>query len=373
MSIKEIEAKSILKIQKKIDSWFISRYGMNLYRGCMHNCTYCDGRAEGYYLNGQFGRDVEVKINAPKLLQKELGSVRKKLKPSYVMLSGGVGDSYQPIDEKYQLSRKVLQLILEYNLPVHVLTKSTLVERDIDILKAINKKTRAIVSFSFSSVDNKLSHIFEPGVPLPEERLRIIKLLKKEGLTVGMFLLPVIPFITDNPKIIDESIKKGKDAGLDFIIFGGMTLKKGRQKEYFMDIIRTYYPGLVSKYENIYLDDKWGHASEIYYKKINHTFYEIAKKYNISKRVPLKTFRDILDDNDLVVVLLEHIDYLLKIKGKKSNYGSAAYSISKLEKPLSFYKNELTKIKGVGPKTEKIILEILERKNSTYYQELSEE
>lgn len=178
MSIKEVKAKSILRKHKKIESWFISHYGMNLYRGCTHNCVYCDGRAEGYYVDGEFGKDVVVKVNAIDILQRELSPKRKRtpFKRSFIMVGGGVGDSYQPIEKEYQLTRKALQLINQYNFPVHMLTKSTLIKRDIDILKKINEKYRVIVSFSFSSVDDKISAVFEPGVPSPTERLKNTRL-----------------------------------------------------------------------------------------------------------------------------------------------------------------------------------------------------
>ena len=130
MTIREIEAKSILRKYKKIDSWFISRYGMNLYRGCIHNCIYCDGRSEGYYVDGEFGEDVTVKINAIEILRQELDPKRKRtpFKRSFMIIGGGVGDSYQPIEEKYQLSRRALELVDEYNFSVHVLNKSTLIK-----------------------------------------------------------------------------------------------------------------------------------------------------------------------------------------------------------------------------------------------------
>ncbi len=104
MSIKETEAKSILRKHKKIDSWFLSRYGMNLYRGCTHNCVYCDGRAEGYYVEGEFGKDVVVKVNAVEILKKELDPKRKRIpfKRGFILVGGGVGDSYQPIEKKIQ-------------------------------------------------------------------------------------------------------------------------------------------------------------------------------------------------------------------------------------------------------------------------------
>ena len=372
MTIKEIEAKSILRKHKRIDSWFISRYGMNLYRGCTHNCVYCDGRSEGYYVDGEFGEDVSVKVNAIEILRRELDPKKKRtpFKRSFVIIGGGVGDSYQPIEEKYQLSRRTLELVDEYNFPVHVLTKSTLVKRDIDILKKINKKNRAIVSFSFSSIDDEISAVFEPGVPLPSERLKTLTFIKNEGIACGMFLLPVIPFITDTPELMEETIRKASEINLDFIIFGGMTLKEGRQKDYFSKVLKQHYPELIIEYENIYQKNKWGEAAGEYYNSINLNFNSIIKKYKIPPRIPLALYKDILEENDLVVVVLEHIDYLLKLKGRTSPYGYPAYSISQLKEPLSSIKRELKRIKGVGKVTESIILEILKTRNSSYYKKL---
>ncbi len=372
MNIKEIEANSILRRHRKIDSWFISHYGMNLYRGCAHNCAYCDGRAEGYYVEGEFGDNVEVKVNAIELLRRELSPKGKRapLKRSYIMVGGGVGDSYQPIEEKYQLTRKALQLIYGYNFPVHLLTKSTLIERDFDVIKKINEMSRAIVSFSFSSMDDEISAIFEPGVPAPTDRLKTLSHFKSRGIAAGMFLLPVIPFITDKPELIEEALRKAGEAKLDFVIFGGMTLKEGRQKDYFLNALKDRYPGLAAGYQRIYRGDRWGQAVEEYYSSLNRMFSGIAQKYKIPVRIPPELYRDILSENDLVIVMLEHIDYLLKLKGKNSPYGYAAYSISQLKQPLSTMRNELQKLKGVGAAAESIILEILETGGSSYHEKL---
>ncbi len=373
MSIKEVKAKSILRKHKKIESWFISHYGMNLYRGCTHNCVYCDGRAEGYYVDGEFGQDVVVKVNAIDILQRELSPKRKRtpFKQSFIMVGGGVGDSYQPIEKEYQLTRKALRLVNQYNFPVHMLTKSTLIKKDIDILKKINEKNRVIVSFSFSSVDDKISAIFEPGVPSPTERLKTLAFFKDNGFACGMFLVPVIPFITDTPKLIEGAIKKAVEVGLDFVIFGGMTLKQGKQKDFFFNILKKHYPKLTNEYENIYTGDKWGNAAGEYYSSINQTFNTIAKTYKIPRRIPVSLFKDILSEDDLVIVILEHIDYFLKTEGRPSPYGYAAYSISKLKEPLRAMRGDLQKLKGVGKTTERIILEILDIGTSSYYKKLS--
>jgi DNA repair photolyase len=370
--VKEIEAKSILRKHKKIDSWFLSRYNMNLYRGCTHNCVYCDGRAEGYYVEGEFGSDVAVKINALEVLRRELDPKRKRtpFKRGYVMVGGGVGDSYQPVEEKYELTRKTLALLSEKKFPVHVLTKSTLVKRDVDILKKINENSRAIVSFSFSSTDEKLSRIFEPGVPSSRKRLETISFFKDEDIACGMFLLPVIPFITDTKEVMEKTIQDAQDVGVDFIIFGGMTLKEGKQKEYFLNVLQQYYPKLVLEYQMIYQGSKWGEAIPDYYSQLHQTFNTLMKQYKIPKRIPPELFKDILSENDLVIVILEHLDFLLKLEGKKSPFGYAAYSLSQVQEPLSTMLNKLDTIKGVGKTTENIIREILNTGSSTFYEQL---
>lgn len=374
MNIKEIKAKSILRKHKKIDSWFISCYAMNLYRGCLHNCVYCDGRTEKYQIQGEFGKDIEIKINAIEILQRELDPKRKRkpFKKCFMMVGGGACDGYQKTEEKYQLTRNVLHLIEKFGYPVQLLTKSTLIERDLDVIKRINEKSRAIVNFSFSSVDEKISQIFEPNVPSPEKRLNTINLFKRNGISCGMFLMPVIPFLTDSPEMIENSIRKAKDAGVDYIIFSGMTLKIGRQQDYFYSQLKKHFPNLISKYHNIYKGDKWGNVTHEYYSTINQRFDSLTNKFQMPKRMPLHLFQNILDENDKVMVILEHIDYLLKLKGQISPYGYAAWSISKLDQPLTEIRQKLRSLKGVGSVTEKIIKEILDTGNSSYYKKLME-
>ena len=344
---------------------------MNFYRGCNHNCVYCDGRAEGYYVDGEFGDDVAVKINAPELLRRELDPKRKRkpMRRSFLMLGGGVGDSYQPVEKKYGLSRQALQIIYDYGFPVHILTKSTLVKRDLDLIKKINQKSRAIVSFSISSADDKISRIFEPGVPSPSARFATLGLFKSEGIACGVFLMPVIPFITDTSSMIEDVVKKVKETGIDFVIFGGMTLKRGRQQDYFLSVLRKYYPELLPEYDKIYPDHKYGEAIPQYYKSVSRVFDTIASQHRVPKRIPVHLFKDILEENDLVAVILEQLDYLLRLKGAKSPFGYAAYSLSRLEQPISSLKN-LQEIKGVGEATEKIIREIIKTRTSVYYEKM---
>lgn len=376
ITVHEIIAKSLLRKSKRIDSWFLAAYGMNIYRGCEHNCLYCDGRAEKYQVEGEFGFEVSVKVNAIKLLERELDPKRKRtpFRKGYICIGGGVGDSYQPIEKKYKLTRQVLELLGEKDFPVHILTKSHLVLRDIDLLKKINEKKRVIVSFSLSSARDDISKHFEPMASSPSQRLEAAKQLKKAGIAVGIFLLPVIPFVTDSKEIITETLEKIQNANADFIMFGGMTLKEGRQKDFFYNTLGELYPELLPAYNNIYRSDhwgsKWGNATGDYYSSIQQIFNGAIRQYPLPQRIPPEFYVDLLDENDKVVVMLEHIDYFLKSRGKTSPYGYAAYSISQLKQPLSNMKSDLCSLKGVGKVTERIILEILTTGKSSFLEKL---
>ena len=372
MKVQEIQAKSILRKHKKIDSWFISHYGMNLYRGCIHNCIYCDGRAEKYQVTGDFGEEVAVKVNAIEILNRELDPKRnrKPFKRSFMMVGGGVGDSYQAVERRYALTRQALELIHKYGFATHILTKSTLVERDFDIIKQINASNRALVSFSFSSVDDEISRFVEPGVPSPSERLKTLERFKAAGIACGMFLMPVIPFLTDSPQRIEMAVEEAKRVGLDYIIFSGMTLKSGQQKDHFIQHIRRQYPELEAAYESIYPGDQWGMATKEYYDSINQSFHRIAKQYRMPTRIPSHLFNDILDEDDKVLVILDQLDYLAKQAGRRSPYGYAAYSLSQQKRPLGELRGHLQRIKGIGRVTESIIHEILDTGTSRYYDKL---
>jgi DNA repair photolyase len=362
--IHEILAKSVLIKHKKIDSWFLSRYGMNLYRGCTHNCAYCDGRAEGYYVDGVFGEDVSVKINASEILKKELDPARKRkpMLPGVTMIGGGVCDSYQSLELKYELTRKALGIINQYGLPVHMLTKSTHIKRDSDLLEEINKNSKAIISFSFSSVNDEIGKIVEPGVPLPSERLKTISYFKSKGFTCGIYLMPIIPFITDSVDKLEDVFRKAKESGVDFIVFAGMTLKEGRQKEYLINVVRKFFPELIDIFSSIYNNSRWGEPSKNYIEHLNKIVYEIAQSYKIPFRLPVKFVDKFLSENDRIVLILEHIDYLLKLKGQKCYLGYAAYQLSQLREPISSI-NRLTDIKGIGPDAERLIKEIIHAKS----------
>jgi DNA repair photolyase len=369
--LNEITAKTILRRHKRMDSWFISRCGMNLYRGCSHACVYCDGRDEKYRVDGEFGRDVAVKTNALEILKRELDPARKRkpFRPGLVMLGGGVGDSYQPAEEAYELSRGALGLIRDFGHPVHILTKSTLVERDLDIIREINDQSRAVVSFSFSSLDPEVAGIFEPGLPEPAERLEIMRRFKKAGINCGMFLMPVIPFLTDTPEQITRILRAGKQAGADFVVFSGMTLKDGIQKDHFMRVLEHRFPQLLHDYITIYTDSPWGETIPEYFQHIHAVFSTVVRTVGLPVRMPRRLFDNLLHVNDKVAVLLEHIEYLLRLKGAgRTPFGPAAHAISKITEPLTAMR--LQSVDRIGPAVAREVRAILETGTSPRYEEL---
>jgi DNA repair photolyase len=372
MTVREIQAKTILRKQRRVDSWFVSAAGMNLYRGCAHDCAYCDGRAEKYRVEGEFGRDVAAKINAPELLRRELDPRRKRipLDRAYILLGGGVGDSYQPAEARLELARAALLEIERRSLPVHVLTKSTLAERDFDIVERIAGKAQAIVSTSLSSADDDVSAIFEPGCAPPSERLAMLARARSRGIATGVYLMPALPLITDTEDVLASTISAIARAGVGFVLFGGMTLKDGRQKRHLLALLEQRYPELVAPYRRLYTGDRWGNANPDYYEKVNQLFGRLAREQGIPRRMPSRLFRDILGDEDRVAVVLENLDYLCRLEDRPSPFRGAARSIRALEQPLAAMRGRLRDLPGVGPFTEKLIEEILDTGSCAYHEEL---
>ena len=372
MTVTEITAKSLLRRYKRIDSWFISSMGMNLYRGCSHGCAYCDGRAEQYRLQGMFGRDIEVKINAAALLKKELSPSRrpKPLPNGFVIIGGGVTDAWQNIDRKYTLTSQVLDILLEARLPVHALTKSARIVDSIDRLTAIHAARRALVSFSFSSVNEAICTWVEPGLPGPKHRLDAMSKAKTAGLGVGMFLMPVIPGLTDTEQEMTRSLKAAKEAGADFVVFGGMTLKPGRQYDHFIALIRDRHPDLLPGYEKIYPGNRWGSALPAYYQKIGRRLAPIARDLRLPLRIPDTFWGDLVTETEKVALILEHLDYLTRLESSRSFFGVAARSILDTKKGIRDLDTVLPTLRGIGPFTIDIIEEILKSGTSSHYRGL---
>lgn len=233
-----VEAKGILS----------SNNGMNIYRGCTHGCIYCDSRSKCYGFTHEF-EDIEVKINAPQLLEKALKSKRKKC----MIGTGAMCDPYLHIEENLRLTRKCLELIDQYEYGAAVQTKSTRVLRDMDLLKSINNKTKAVVQMTMTTYDETLCKILEPNVSTTKERFETLLQFKEAGIPTVVWLTPILPFINDTEENIRGILEYCVEAGVKGIIcFGmGVTLRDG-DREYFYKALDKHFPGMKNKYIRTY-------------------------------------------------------------------------------------------------------------------------
>lgn len=230
----EMEAKTILSPQN----------GMNLYRGCTHGCIYCDSRSTCYQMNHAF-EDVAVKRNAPELLEDALRRKRRRC----MIGTGSMCDPYLPLERELRLSRRCLELIERYGFGVSVLTKSDLILRDLDLLKRINEKTKAVVCTTFTTYDEALCRILEPNVCTTRARFEMLRTMRENGIHTGVWLCPILPFINDTEENLRGLLDYCFRAGVEVIVnFGmGVTLRDG-DRQYFYAQLDRHFPGMRGQY-----------------------------------------------------------------------------------------------------------------------------
>jgi DNA repair photolyase len=283
MKVREIQAKTLLSSAKEPDPWFGIKYTMNLYRGCMHRCIYCDSRSLCYGIE-DFDGEILVKANAIDLLRRELP--RKRVK-GYIG-TGSMNDPYMPLERHTRLTARALEVIAEQRFPVHVLTKSDLVLRDVDLLKAIAEATGgpegALVSFTITTADDELAEKLEPGAAEPTARFGALEMLAAAGLRTGVMLMPVLPFIEDSVENITEVVTRARACGASHVVaFFGMTLRDRSRMYYYAQLDRLF-PGLRERYEQTY-GQSYGAASP-QAARLEAVFAELATHYNLARCVP---------------------------------------------------------------------------------------
>lgn len=273
--IKEIEARGILTHYKEPDPWFGLKYNMNLYRGCPHQCIYCDSRSECYHIENF--RDVLVKTNAVELLEKELATKRIK----GTIGTGSMNDPYSYVEREYNLMRRALEVIARHHFPVHVITKSDLVLRDLVLLQEIST-VYAAVSFTITTIDDDLARQLEPGAPPPSARFRAMEALAAAGIYTGITMMPILPYICDTPENIRGIVERTHAAGGRYIIpWFGMSLRD-QQRAYYYNALDRLFPGLRRQYETRFGNQYHcvcndAHKLEQIFLNLCHTF-EISTK-----------------------------------------------------------------------------------------------
>lgn len=222
--------------------------GMNLYRGCTHGCIYCDSRSTCYQMDHDF-EDIEVKQNAPELLENALRRKRKKC----MVGTGAMCDPYMPCEEQLKLTRQCLEIIDRYGFGATVQTKSDRVLRDLDLLDSINRQSKAVVQMTLTTYDEALCRLLEPKACTTRRRYEVLKILQKNGLPTVVWLSPVLPFLNDTEENLRGILDYCFDAGVKGILcFGmGVTLRDG-SRPYFYAALDRYFPGLKQRYKQVY-------------------------------------------------------------------------------------------------------------------------
>ena len=242
-----VDAKGILTGGK-------GRYGMNIYRGCSHGCIYCDSRSRCYQFTHDF-EDVEVKRNAPELLEQALRSKKQK----GMIGTGSMSDPYMHCEEQLGLTRKCLEIIRRYGFGAAVQTKSDRILRDIDLLDEINRTAKCVVQITLTTYDDGLCRIVEPNVCNTKRRIEVLEAMRERDIPTIVWLTPILPFINDteeNISAILEACARVKVKGI--ICFDmGLTLREG-DREYYYAALDRHFPGLKERYVRTY-----GNAYEV--------------------------------------------------------------------------------------------------------------
>ncbi len=230
------------------------RVGMNLYRGCTHGCIYCDSRSKCYQFTHAF-EDIEVKQNAPQLLEAALRSKRK----ACMIGTGSMSDPYMHCETELRLTRRCLEIILQYGFGLAIQTKSDRILEDIDLLEAIHQKAKCVVQITLTTYDDALCKLIEPNVCNTKRRIEVLKEMQKRGIPTMVWLTPILPFINDTKENISAILKACIETGVKGVICFdmGMTLREG-DREYFYAALDQHFPGLKQTYM-----ERYGNAYEV--------------------------------------------------------------------------------------------------------------
>ena len=293
--VKEIKARSLLNKHKKRDDWFLGDYTINPYAGCSMGCIYCYTRGSKY--GGDYGVTVAAKSNAVPILKRQLKNSIRRNERGFIVL-GSASDPYPTVEKELKLTREILGIIKRFRFPLHLLTKSTMITRDIDILNIINEVAilpsdlkykldcGVIISFSFSTLNEEIARILEPGAPSPIKRLETMKEFSDAGFKTGIINMPVLPFISDGEEEIEFMVKTAKNYGAHYILSAGLTLfgdDPSNCKTLYFKFLKENYPNLLFDTKNLFRG--LSAPSKDYQNDLVNKFAEITRKYDIKNSI----------------------------------------------------------------------------------------
>lgn len=242
-----IQCQSALR---KVRQGFPYQYDVDIYRGCEHGCLYCYALYSHDYLNDhEFYKHIYYKENIVEILEKEISKSTWKKE---IINFGSVCDSYQPCEKEFGLMRDVLKLMIKYKQPINISTKSKLILRDIDLLAELSKLTYVNITCTVTCADEMIQKIIEPHASSSLERMKVLQILKqKTNASVGILMMPIIPYLSDSYENIEAIYKLAHAIHLDYVVTGTLYLR-GKTKPYFLNEIKKYNLNLYTKLNRIY-------------------------------------------------------------------------------------------------------------------------
>ncbi len=336
LQFEEIQAKKIVNVHKHVDGpWFWTKYSAHPYVGCRSGCEFCYLRG-GIYLGHRdpesFDTLIQVKMNAVERMRVELG----RLQPDVIF----AGDWQQPAEDRYLLSRQMLEAVLEAQFPLFIVERSDLLLRDTDLLQAIQDNSWVSVAYSISNVDPDLKAAFEPRSPGLRRRLEAIRFLADSGIPAGVSLMPVIPFLGDDRATLEDTIMAARDYGAEFVIAGGMTMD-GVQAERTWAAAGQMDLAIEQQWRELYNQGGGQSAAgaDSYSAKLGRLVRELCAKHGIADRMPRYIPAGPLGVNKHLAERFFLKTYDLELEGAPANqvwtYRKAAWTVDELDESIA--------------------------------------
>lgn len=275
----EIQVKSVLnRVQGMPFKWSI-----NPYRGCAHDCLYCYARVTHWYLDQDGVNDwasrIFVKVNAPEVLRREVASPNWQREEVHI---GTATDPYQPAEGAYKITRRILEALRDFHTPVALVTKSTMVMRDKDILQQLAQGPGVTVCFSITTIDPDLGREIEPDVPPPQKRLEAMRTLAESGIRTGVLLAPVLPGITDDPQHLEAVVRAAKAYGASSLWTNALYLGEVTRQAFF-EYLEHKRPELVPEYERLY---RGKYAPRSYQRRVQEVVAALKARAGFNRPLP---------------------------------------------------------------------------------------
>jgi DNA repair photolyase len=269
---------------KEVNELFLASYRTGAYGGCEFGCAYCDGWA---FSDIPLNSNVYIPVDRPVHLAREISAI-----PKSEVIGLSLSEPYQPVEKRYRITRRMLQVLAQAHRPVIIITKSPTVCEDISVLKEINQKTGAIVAITLVTLEPGLAKLLEAGAPLPEDRLETVVKLRQAGIACGIALIPILPYLTDQKAHLIRMFEKLKTVNPDFVVWDSLWIHQGRHLERINQLVNSYDGSLLDRYSQLYQGAN--RPSETYRQQLDQQMLAFCDDYGLAPRIPEHLYEKIL-------------------------------------------------------------------------------